>query len=286
MKTSTSLHYQSIAKAIRYIEAHYLKQPSLDEIASHLNLSPFHFQRLFSDWAGISPKKFLQFTSTQHAKKLLRAKQQTIFDTAIDTGLSSPSRLHDLFIKMEGMSPAEYKNGGENLIISYSIDSTPLGEWLVASTHKGICFISFLENKEAALAELKKEFLGAKFIEQRKQIHVEAKFYFDNTLKTDSPINLHVKGSSFQIKVWEALLAIPEGSLTTYGKLAKHINHPKASRAVGTAIGSNLIALLIPCHRVIQSTGLIGGYKWGTTRKKALLVWENRYNGFNDLDEE
>lgn len=286
MKNSTSMHYQYIAKAIRYIDAHYQKQPSLEEIALHLNLSPYHFQRLFSDWAGISPKKFLQFTSTQHAKNLLIEKQQTIFDTAFDTGLSGSSRLHDLFVKIEGMSPAEYKNGGRNLIIHYSIDSTPLGDWLVASTDKGICFISFIKNKEETVNELKKQFLEATIIEQKKPIHASAKLYFDNTLKTDSPIKLHVKGSTFQIKVWEALLSIPEGSLTSYGKLAKHINHSKASRAVGTAIGSNLIALLIPCHRVIQSTGLIGGYKWGTTRKKALLAWENRYNEFNALDEE
>ena len=286
MKTFTNQHYQFIAKAIRYIDANYQLQPSLDQIAKYLNLSPFHFQRLFNDWAGISPKKFLQFISTQHAKKLLREKQQTIFDTAYNTGLSSSSRLHDLFIKIEGMSPAEYKNGGSNLIIDYSFDTTPLGEWLIASTKKGICFISFAENRDGAMLELKREFPKAMFSEKQQPIHHAAKKYFNGKLKIEAPIRLHVKGSSFQLKVWEALLSIPEGRLTTYSSIAKHINQPKASRAVGSAIGSNHIALLIPCHRVIQSTGLIGGYKWDVTRKKALIAWESRYNSFNGLDED
>ncbi len=285
MKTFTNQHYQFIAKAIRYIDANYQLQPSLDQIAKYLNLSPFHFQRLFNDWAGISPKKFLQFISTQHAKKLLREKQQTIFDTAYNTGLSGSSRLHDLFIKIEGMSPAEYKNGGSNLNIDYSFDTTPIGEWLIASTKKGICFISFFENRDEAMLELTREFPKALFNETQQPMHHAAKNYFDGKLKIEAPIHLHVKGSSFQLKVWEALLSIPEGRLTNYSSIAKHINQPKASRAVGSAIGSNHIALLIPCHRVIQSTGLIGGYKWDVTRKKALIAWESRYNSFNGLDE-
>lgn len=264
--------YERIKKAIEYIQVNFQQQPDLDALAKEVYLSPFHFQRLFKDWAGVSPKKFLQFISLQHAKKLLR--QHTVSDTAYETGLSGSSRLHDLFINIEGMTPGEYKNGGEQLRINYSFAESPFGNIIVASTAKGICHLAFADDEKEALQQLQSQFPKAEFRQVVDTIQQNALFIFTQDWKNLSKIKLHLKGTPFQIKVWEALLKIPMGDVSTYSSLASGIGNPNASRAVGTAIGDNPVAFLIPCHRVIRSTGEFGNYHWGSTRKTAMLGWE------------
>ena len=274
MNEQQALNYQRIAEAIGYIKDHFKEQPTLEEVASHVHLSPFHFQRLFSEWAGTTPKKFLQFISLEHAKQLLTEQKATLFDTAFDIGLSGTGRLHDLFISMEGMTPAEYKNGGSNLTVRYSFAETPFGRLIVASTDKGICYMAFDKDDEEALNNLRLRFPNALFTQQQDRMQQNALSIFQNDRSRLPEIKLHLKGTPFQMKVWEALLTIPMGSLSTYGQIAAQAGNPGASRAVGTAIGSNPVAYLIPCHRVIQSTGQIGGYRWGSTRKSAMIGWE------------
>ena len=274
MNEQQALNYQRIAEAIAYIRDHFREQPSLEEVAARVHLSPFHFQRLFSEWAGTTPKKFLQFISLEHAKQLLTEQKATLFDTAFDTGLSGTGRLHDLFISMEGMTPAEYKNGGSNLTVRYSFAETPFGRLIVASTDKGICYMAFDKDDEEALNNLRLRFPNALFTQQQDRMQQNALSIFQNDRSRLPEIKLHLKGTPFQMKVWEALLTIPMGSLSTYGQIAAQAGNPGASRAVGTAIGSNPVAYLIPCHRVIQSTGQIGGYRWGSTRKSAMIGWE------------
>lgn len=274
MNTQENINYNRIADAIDYIKANFKEQPNLDEVAEKVHLSPFHFQRLFSDWAGTSPKKFLQYTSLEHAKKLLKENQATISETAFETGLSGTSRLHDLFVNIEGMTPAEYKNGGKNLEINYSFAESPFGNIIVASTQKGVCFMAFAEEETTGFNDLKNKFPNAAFIRKLDLSQQNALFIFQNDWSKLSEIKLHLKGTNFQLKVWETLLKIPMGQLSTYGSIAREIQKPNASRAVGTAIGSNPVAFLIPCHRVIQSTGIFGGYMWGNTRKTAIIGWE------------
>ena len=264
--------YERIKKAIEFIRSNFQQQPDLDAVAKEVYLSPFHFQRLFKDWAGVSPKKFLQYISLQHAKKLLH--QHTVSDTAYETGLSGSSRLHDLFISIEGMTPGEYKNGGEELQINYSFAETPFGNIIVASTTKGICHLAFADNENEALQQLQLQFPNAKFRQVVDTIQQNALFVFTQDWKDLSKIKLHLKGTPFQIKVWEALLKIPMGDVSTYSGVANTINNPNASRAVGTAIGDNPVAFLIPCHRVIRSTGDFGQYHWGSIRKTAMIGWE------------
>ena len=264
--------YERIKKAIEFIHSNFQQQPDLDAVAKEVYLSPFHFQRLFKDWAGVSPKKFLQYISLQHAKKLLQ--QHTVSDTAYETGLSGSSRLHDLFINIEGMTPGEYKNGGEQLRINYSFAETPFGNIIVASTAKGICHLAFADDEKDALQQLQSQFPKAEFRQVVDTTQQNALFIFTQDWKNLSKIKLHLKGTAFQIKVWEALLKIPMGDVSTYSSLASGIGNPNASRAVGTAIGDNPVAFLIPCHRVIRSTGEFGNYHWGSTRKTAMLGWE------------
>ncbi len=274
MNTQETINYNRIAEAIDYIKANFKEQPNLDEVAEKVHLSPFHFQRLFSDWAGTSPKKFLQYTSLEHAKKLLKENQATISETAYETGLSGTSRLHDLFVNIEGMTPAEYKNGGKNLDINYSFAESPFGNIIVASTQKGVCFMAFAEDEAIGFHDLKNKFPNATFSKKLDLAQQNALFIFQNDWSKLSEIKLHLKGTDFQLKVWETLLKIPMGQLSTYGTIAQQIQKPNASRAVGTAIGSNPVAFLIPCHRVIQSSGIFGGYMWGNTRKTAIIGWE------------
>lgn len=275
MSVQDQIDYQRIAKAIDYIQSNFKLQPNLDEVAEKVNLSPAHFQKIFTDWAGTSPKKFLQFISLEHAKSLLKEEKATLFDAALETGFSSTSRLHDLFVNIEGMSPAEYKNGGKNLKINYSFSESPFGEIITASTEKGVCFMAFTENKENALRDLVNKFPNASFFEKQDEFQQNALSIFTKDWSELGAIKLHLKGTDFQLKVWESLLTIPMGKLSTYGNLAREIGTPKASRAVGTAIGSNPVAFLIPCHRVIQSTGKIGGYMWGSDRKQMMIGWES-----------
>lgn len=269
-----NLNFDRIAEAIDFIGKNFKSQPRLEEVAEKIHVSPFHFQRMFTEWAGTSPKKFLQYISLQHAKKILKENDATLFETAIDTGLSGTSRLHDLFIKIEGMTPGEYKNGGENLHINYSFAESPFGNIIVASTTKGICHIAFADDKTLSLKTLMLKFPNAYFKQMTDLIQQNALFIFTHDWSKLNEIKLHLKGTGFQLKVWETLLKIPMGKLTTYGNIALHIDNSKASRAVGTAIGDNPVAFLIPCHRVIQSSGLLGGYHWGISRKTAMIGWE------------
>lgn len=274
MNEQEHINYTRIAKAIGYIQQNYREQPTLEEIAEKVHLSPFHFQRLFTDWAGVSPKKFLQFISVQHAKKMLATSQATLFETAHSTGLSGTGRLHDLFVTIEGMTPGEYKNQGRDLAINYSFSASGFGDILAASTAKGLCYMAFTDDRGSALSALQRCFPKARFTQGRDKIQENALRIYAQDWSRLNTVKLHLKGTDFQLKVWEALLRIPTGNLVTYGTIAQAIQQPRASRAVGTAIGNNPIAFLIPCHRVIQSTGALGGYKWGTARKSAIIGWE------------
>lgn len=274
MKEQDITNYDRIAEAIGYIKENFKSQPGLDEIAEKVHLSSFHFQRMFTDWAGVSPKKFLQYLTIEHAKKMLQQHQASIFDTAFETGLSGTGRLHDLFINIEGMTPGEYKNGGESLSINYSFAESPFGNIIVASTAKGICHMAFADDEAAAFEALRRIFPNATYHQKVDLVQQNALFIFTHDWKKLNQVKLHLKGTAFQLKVWEALLKIPMGQLTTYGTIAKHLQNPNASRAVGTAVGDNPVAFLIPCHRVIQSTGVIGEYHWGSIRKTAMLGWE------------
>ncbi len=279
METQTDLNYQRIAEAIAYLRANFKTQPNLDEVAEQVHLSPAHFQRMFTEWAGTSPKKFLQYLSIEHAKRILTKQEATLFDTAYETGLSSTSRLHDLFVRIEGMTPAEYRDGGKDLQINYSFAESPFGELIVASTTKGVCYMAFEEIQEKGLDDLRQRFPNAAFCQKLDLHQQHALFIFQNDWSKLGEIKLHLRGTDFQLKVWESLLRIPMGKLQTYGHIAEQIGNPKASRAVGTAIGSNPVAFLIPCHRVIQSSGDFGGYMWGPARKAAIIGWEGAKTG-------
>jgi AraC family transcriptional regulator of adaptative response/methylated-DNA-[protein]-cysteine methyltransferase len=275
METQNEIDYKRIAEAIDFLKLNYKRQPTLDEAAAHVNLSPFHFQRMFRDWAGVTPKQFLQYLSIEHAKTILKDKQTSLFDTAYETGLSGTGRLHDLFIKVEGMTPGEYKNGGEQLHINYSFAESPFGPVIVASTPKGICYMAFVDGTdEEAFAELQKQFPNAVFSNFLDTIQQNAIFIFTQDWSKLSEIKLHLKGTPFQIKVWETLLKVPLGGLVTYSGLAGGLQKPNASRAVGSAVGDNPVAFLIPCHRVIKATGETGQYHWGSQRKNAMIGWE------------
>lgn len=274
MITQEQTNYSRIAAAIDYIHKNFKKQPDLEEVAGEIAMSPFHFQRMFTEWAGVSPKKFLQYITVSNAKKMLKEEGATLFDTAFEAGLSGTGRLHDLFVKIEGMTPGEYKNGGANLSINYSFAESPFGNILVASTSRGICHIAFSDDDEKSFQFLKSKFPNATYTQKVDLIQQNALFIFTHDWSKLNQIKLHLKGTEFQLKVWETLLKIPMGKLTTYGTIARKIDAPKASRAVGTAIGDNPVAFLIPCHRIIQSTGVFGGYHWGSVRKAAIIGWE------------
>ena len=266
--------YRRIEQAIRFIRENFRDQPDLDKIAQQVHLSPFHFQRLFREWAGVSPKKFLQFTSIEYAKQLLE-EQKSLATVSFETGLSGTSRLHDLFIQIEGMTPGEYQHGGKNLQINYSRAETIFGNILIASTCKGICHISFLQDgSESPESEIMNRF-PASVLEQKTDLQQQqALKLFRDDWSDLNHIKLHLKGTPFQIKVWNALLNIPMGSLKSYHQIATEIGDTRASRAVGTAVGNNPVAFLIPCHRVITSSGNLGGYHWGIDRKSAMIGWE------------
>lgn len=273
MTTQEQINFDRIAEAISFIKENFQNQPGLDEIAERMNMSSFHFQRMFTEWAGVSPKKFLQFISISHAKKMLK-ERATLADASFETGLSGSSRLHDLFISIEGMTPAEYKHGGKNLAINYSFADSPFGNIIVASTPTGICHLAFYEDEKVAWQELKDQFPNATYQQKTDLIQQNALFIFTHDWSRLNEIKLHLRGTVFQLKVWESLIKIPLGELSTYGSIADSIKKPKASRAVGSAIGANPVAFIIPCHRVIQSTGNIGQYHWGSDRKTAMIGWE------------
>ena len=268
--------YQRIERTVAYLEDNYLRQPSLTEIAEHAHLTEFHFQRLFSRWIGISPKRFLQYMTKEHAKNLLK-ESDNLLDVTFDSGLSSPGRLYDLFVKCEAMTPGEYKEKGKDIKIRYGFHPSPFGECLLAVTARGICALRFVseDNHQELLDWLHNLWPMAKI--QNRADHTEPVIDQIFSFSRDSnpaPLHLYVKGTNFQIKVWEALLRIPLGKAVTYGDIARHIGSPGAVRAVGTAVGKNPIPFLIPCHRVIRKMGGFGNYREGPTRKKIILGWE------------
>ncbi|MVN91634.1 methylated-DNA--[protein]-cysteine S-methyltransferase [Mucilaginibacter aquatilis] len=287
METQNETDYKRIADAIEFLKLNFKSQPALDEVAAHVNLSPFHFQRMFTDWAGVSPKQFISYLTLEHAKSILANKQASLFDTALETGLSSSGRLHDLFVKIEGMTPGEYRNGGEQLTINHSFAQSPFGRLLVASTPKGVCYMAFAdEDDQLAITLLKKRYPNANYLPSTDGHQQNAMLLFKHNWSSLPAIKLHLKGTPFQLKVWQTLLTVPVGGLITYGRLAAQLHSPTASRAVGTAVGDNPIAFLIPCHRVIRSTGEIGQYHWGATRKNAMIGWEaSRFSISNSSDE-
>lgn len=274
MNTQAEFNYDRVAKAISFIRSNFKEQPSLNEIAESVHLSPYHFQRLFTEWAGVSPKKFMQYISVEHAKKMLKETQVTLSEAAMETGFSGTGRLHDLFVNIEGMTPGEYKNGGENLEINFSFAESPFGKLIVASTPKGICHMAFVDDGKEGFEDLKSRFPNATYRQLLDKNQQDGLAIFRDDWSKQEQIKLHLHGTPFQLKVWETLLKIPTGSLEVYGSIAQKMERPKASRAVGTAIGKNPVAFLIPCHRVIQSTGKVGGYMWGSTRKSAIIGWE------------
>jgi AraC family transcriptional regulator of adaptative response/methylated-DNA-[protein]-cysteine methyltransferase len=265
--------YERIEKAIVYLKENFKQQPELEDVAKQVYISPFHFQRLFKDWAGVSPKKFLQFISVEYAKGLLKQKL-SLSDTSFETGLSGTGRLHDLFISIEGMTPGEFKNGGSDLQINYSFAETPFGNIIIASTQKGICHLSFVEKQEQGIQHLQHFFPNANIQQKTDLLQQKALKFFSGDWHDLEKIKLHLKATPFQVKVWNALLHIPFGQVSTYNSIASQINNPNASQAVGTAIGSNPVAFIIPCHRVIKANGITGDYHWGRHRKTAMLGWE------------
>lgn len=279
--------YDLIAAAIGYLDAHYVDQPGLDDLAAFLHLSPFHTQRLFTRWAGISPKRFLQYLTIEHAKQALAASAN-VLDASLNSGLSGPGRLHDLFVTVEAVTPGEYKSGGEGLQITWGVHESPFGDCLLAVTERGVCGLSFIADSDSGMeasgasgtvANLQARWPSARLTEDRTAtlpwMDTIFRSTLDNTGVPDTrPIQLLLKGTNFQIRVWEALLRIPSGAVTTYEGVARAIGEPAASRAVGSALGSNAIGWLIPCHRVIRKSGVVEGYHWGSVRKKAMLAWE------------
>lgn len=265
--------YERIEKAIVYLRQNFKEQPDLDEVAKQVYLSPFHFQRLFKEWAGVSPKKFVQFLSIEYAKGLLK-QNMSLVDATFEIGLSGTSRLHDLFVNVEGMTPGNFKSGGQDLQIQYSFAETLFGDVIIASTQKGICHLAFIGNQQTETENLFRLFPRANFIQKTDLLQQNALQFFSADWNDLHKIKLHLKGTPFQLKVWQSLLKIPFGNISTYGSIAENILSPKAARAVGTAISANPVAFLIPCHRVIKSSGLIGEYHWRSSRKVAILGWE------------
>lgn len=275
MQMLSSRQFAAIATIIEYLYEHLDQQPSLEDVATYMNLSPSYIQRQFQEWVGISPKKFVQYMSLQQAKYYLM-QQRSLLDTALNTGLSGTGRLHDLFIQLEGMTPGEYKQQGGGVELNYSVETSPFGDLLVVSSDKGICSVRFVDNSKNIQEIVKQYFPKAQLKNYSPIWHQQiAQWFrqdFSEHLQQKLPLNL--AGTPFQLQVWEALLTIPEGQLRTYQDIAEQIGKPKAVRAVATAIGQNPIAYLIPCHRVIRATGMVGEYHWQKGRKLALLAWE------------
>lgn len=278
MKVLNEEDYLKIESAIYYIKRNYDRNISLLELANHVGLSQSYFQKLFTKWAGISPKKFQQFISVESAKRILKNEKLPLLEAAHKIGLSGTGRLYDLFMNIEGMTPGEYKNGGKNLTINYSLDTTFFGSVFIASTAKGICFLIFEKNIKKGINLLKKMFPNAQLKNQKDNLQKSALSLFQKECSSLNEIKLHLRGTEFQLKVWQALLSIPLGSLTTYSDIASFIGKPRASRAVGSAVGKNPVGLLIPCHRVIMKNGDFGNYMWGAKRKTVIIEWEGVKN--------
>jgi AraC family transcriptional regulator of adaptative response/methylated-DNA-[protein]-cysteine methyltransferase len=269
------INYQRIEQAIKYLEENFKAQPELDEVAEKVHLSPFHFQRMFTEWAGISPKRFLQFLTVDYLKEKLQ-QSKNIVEAAEAAGLSGQSRVYDLFTTLEAVTPAEYKMKGSGIRIDYGFHLTPFGMALIGVTERGICWLSFLgsdEDQRLSLEEMKSYWHNSIFHQDQEISKAFAEQIFQPRPES-SKLHLFVKGTNFQIKVWEALLKVPAGQITTYHDIAQAIQNPKAVQAVGSAVGSNHIAYLIPCHRVIRKDGILGEYRWSSARKKGIIGWE------------
>lgn len=283
----TDINYYRIEKAIRYLEENFQRQPELDEVAERVHLSPFHFQRIFTDWAGISPKRFLQFLTIDFLKEKLE-QSKNIVEAADAAGLSSQSRVYDLFTTLEAVTPQEYKLKGPGIRIEYGMHETPFGVCLIGVTERGVCWLSFIgtdEDLKHELEKMKEHWHNSVFHEDQELTSAFVRRIFPSPLplspgrgvpegRGEGKLHVFVKGTNFQIKVWEALLKIPMGDVTTYQGIAQQINSPKAMQAVGSAVGSNHIAYLIPCHRVIRKDGILGEYRWSSARKKSIIGWE------------
>lgn len=272
----SDMNYARIERAIQYLEQHFRRQPSLDEIADHVHLSPFHFQRMFSAWAGVTPKRFLQFLTIDFLKDKL-ASSRSILEVTETAGLSSQSRVYDLFTTLEGVTPQEYKTRGHGIQVTYGIHDTPFGLALIGTTPRGICWLSFVPSDEDpchAIESMKEHWHNAIFRSDESITGDLVNRIFHADKRTAGPLHLFVKGTTFQLKVWEALLRIPIGAVTTYQDVAEYIKQPKALQAVGSAVGANQIAYLIPCHRVIRKDGILGEYRWSPARKKSIIGWE------------
>jgi len=273
--------YERVARIIRYLDAHYDLQPNLHELASAAGLSPYHFHRLFTRWAGVTPKDFLQCLTAEHARARLR-KGQSVLHTALESGLSGPGRLHDLLVTLHAASPGEVKSGGKDLEIGFGFAESPFGDCLVGQTARGVCHLSFVvsRSERGAAHAIRSDWPRARLVrcdEDALRI-VKKAFGREAAAGPSRPLSAWVKGSPFQIRVWKALLRVPSGSLSTYSRIAEAIGTPGAARAVGIAVGSNPVAYLIPCHRVIRETGIVGGYRWNPDRKRALIAWESARN--------
>ena len=266
--------YQRIEQAIRFLQTNFERQPDLDEVARQVYLSPFHFQRLFSEWAGVSPKRFLQTLTAEYLKAKLH-ETRNLLEAAELAGLSTPSRVHDLFVTLEAVTPQEYRTGGAGLYINYGFAPTPFGDGLLATTERGMCWLAFVPEggHEAALTELYAAWPQAQLAENQGVAAKLAQEIFQSA-EPGRKFHLLVRGTNFQVKVWNALLHIPAGSVASYQAVAQAAGVPGAARAVGSAIGSNNLAYLIPCHRVIRQSGMIGEYRWGSPKKALLLGWE------------
>ncbi len=276
MHTAISRDYQRVEQALNFVAENYRHQPALSEIAKSVHLSEHHFQRVFQRWAGISPKQFLQYLTVKRASEYLQRGHSTM-DAAYEVGLSAPARLGELFIRLEAVTPGEYKAGGAGIEVAYGMHETPFGMCLLGETGRGVCGLQFLgtaTTADTALLQLMSRLPNASYHEKQMQTGKTVSEIFSAESKKSLP--LLVSGTAFQLKVWEALLNIPEGGVASYAQIAEKIGKPKAVRAVGTAVGHNPVALLIPCHRVIRGDGMPGGYRWGLGRKLALQGWEAR----------
>ena len=267
--------YEKIEQAIQYLDERSREQPSLADVAAHVGLSESHFQRLFTRWAGISPKRFLQFQTVAHARALL-AESRSLLDATYEAGLSSAGRLHDLFVTIDAVTPGEFKRAGDGLTIQWGIHDTPFGECVVGTTPRGICGLYFATDGGITRARqlLAESWEGARLVENAAATQPLVDQIFSDAARTTAPLAVLVKGTNLQLKVWEALLRIPSGEVVTYEQLAAAAGAPTAVRAVGTAVGRNPVSYLIPCHRVIRKTGAFGNYGGGIARKRAMLTWE------------
>ncbi|HEY8312527.1 MAG TPA: methylated-DNA--[protein]-cysteine S-methyltransferase [Candidatus Baltobacteraceae bacterium] len=274
-----STDYERIAEAIDYLSRHAAEQPLLEEVAESIGVSPFHFQRTFRRWAGITPKQFLQFLTLEHAKELLD-QRHSVLDVAFETGLSSPARVHDHFVTLEAVTPGEYKGHGAGLLIRYGTATTLFGEAFIAQTERGICAFAFLDTDlQQQIDDLHAQWESAELIRDDAAAQTVADRLFDPAAAgTNEPLRVVARGTNFQVRVWRALLEIPFGEVRSYEQLATAMGDPKAARAVGNALARNTVGYLIPCHRVILSTGAVGNYRWAPHRKRALLAWEAARN--------